>query len=707
MARTAEKITRMPLCEAYVDNMTEYLVCTENISREEARQFAKDQLKYIKIPELKIQDTSKKGFQTIRNISLGNFVQYIQENILTPSGSVYYPTYKRRSIIAILIKEFKLERKAVKKQMFKEAAAGKKAAAKTLKALQNSIKVVLNSILGGYGSPGSILYDKGCYNGVTSSGRLLISYAFLCCEQLLSSNLALFNTEEAINFLIQIRRYTKRDLVLRVMTKYNLRQVEKEEVLDYLNSHVKRYSLTEDLSKNNTFMMLFNTLSLEHLQFIWYHGNLQHICFDNSELFVPKLKECFDVTSINTATIEYSIDNFWNSDMDLMAVSATILADEVDGRELAKIAETDPTIAARLMACTSRLQFMLSGFKDLFEVFIRHDMHFAQAMNRNVMQRENVIISDTDSVIFTVERWGTWFTNQNDVVTRDHYNISAFVVYMLNNAIEDAMAKFAISCGATGEDIAVISMKSEFTYPTFLAFEVKKVYAALLAAQEGLHYKELRTDIKGAMLKGVGSTTAKAFSKDFLVDKVLKTVLTNDISAIDLIQLVIETEDKIRQSLQRGELTYLPNTSVKTEDAYKNADSSTYYYAKAWNEIFGEDYGIIHPPDKPPKITILKPTTQYFEWLEKQNPKICKRFKTFLEKNNDRCPSSILIESRLTELPKELLPLIHTKAMIYNNLSACYLTLASLNIGLGHNDSSGPGKTYTLFGDIYDFGRTT
>ena len=697
MSRTVEQINRIPLCQAYLDNMTEYLVNIKRVPEEVAKVFVKDIISSkTKSPNIKIQDTARKGFHEVRVTKLDQFVRIIADKILTPSGSVYHPTYQKRSIIAVLIKEFKAERKAVKKKQLKAAAEGRKADETILKALQNSIKVTLNSIPGSYGSPGAIFYDKGCYNGITSSGRLLISTGFLCCEQLLAGNISIFDVEEATNLLIQIRRNVSRDSVLRVMTQYNLKWVPRSKVFDYLNEFIKRYQLGGNLANDKNFMALFDSLSNEHLQFIWYHSNMKHICFDNEDKFKPALKQCFDATTINVGGIEFSEDNFWKRNGDIMAIAATVLAKEVNGRELAKIAKTDELVAKRLMSCCDRLELFITSLNDLFNVFMYHDINFQHAMGKNNTQRESVVVSDTDSVIFTVEEWGRWFTDGSDRITHDHYNISAFAVYILNTVNADAMAKFAISCGATGDDVSVIAMKSEYTYPTFMLYEVKKVYAALLAAQEGVHYTELRKDVKGSALKGLGSPQAKKFANDFLIKDVLTPVMEGNVSAVDLIRKVVTCENVIKDSLKKGELEYLPRASVGTADRYKDSDRSVFFYLKAWNYIFGQDYGYIHPPDKPPKVLLLEPTELYFEWLEKNYPKVAMRFRKFIL-DNKKTPASMFIEGRNKSIPVELLPLIDIKAMVYFNLSPCYLTLASLNIGIGHTTE------HMLLGDIYDY----
>ncbi len=51
-----------------------------------------------------------------------------------------------------------------------------------------------------------------------------------------------------------------------------------------------------------------------------------------------------------------------------------------------------------------------------------------------------------------------------------------------------------------------------------MLYDIKKVYAALMAVQEGVVQKSLTPDIKGAAIRGTdASATAKVFIKEFMI----------------------------------------------------------------------------------------------------------------------------------------------------------------------------------------------
>jgi hypothetical protein len=694
--RTSDKITRDPLSTCYVENMVSYLCRTRNISQNEARAFVVDHVqRTVKVPKLRIVNMVAYGKAEIQTITLSNFLRVIQDKIVTPSGSIFKPTYQQQSVVGSKIKKFMKDRKAVKKLQFKAAAEEKFDMASLYKALQNSIKVTLNSLPGGYGFPSSIFYDKGCYNAITSSGRLLISTAFTCCEHFLGGNLPIFSVTEAINLLVVILNKAPSDIAIRgVMEKHNLQWRSAEEVTKYLNDSLKRYSYTSDLFEEPEFIRLLGTFSREKLQFVWYHSNMQHICFDHPDYIKRLIREAFDTSIINTEHINFTTEAYWQMDGNLMIVAAMVLSEELDGASFDDVSK-NPLLAKRLMAVYDNLLRLGNTLEDIFKVFMRHDIIAQKVLTRSQMQRESVVVSDTDSVIYTMHLWSKWFTGQDGSVTIDSYRIATLATYWLTDVTADALAKFVISSGGADEGISLIQMKSEYTYPIFLLFELKKVYAALLAIQEGVMFKKLRPDIKGATIRGVtASPMAKRFISDTMVNDIMQPAIEGNVSARTLIQKVVSFEQHVKKDLLAGGLDFIPLTSVRSASHYTNPTSSVHFNLMAWNAIFGRKYDIMHPPDKLPMVKLLEPSDSYFNWLKVEYPDIHDTFKAFIALHG-KTPTAMFVNPLWHKIPPELMPLINVREIIYFNVSAIYLTLSSMNINIGFSDK------HLMLSDIY------
>ncbi len=697
MSRHTEKIVRTRLSSAYIENMADFLSRTRGIPITEARAFAIRQVAdHLTPPNFHVVETIKPGCVEERTYGLREFLDIIHDKVVTPSGSVFYPTNIVRSIISILVGEFKSERKGIKGKMFKAVAARMGALVRMYDSIQSSIKVVLNSLPGSFGYASSIFYDKGCYNAVTSCGRMLISNSFICCEQFLGGNLVIYDEAEAINHLVLISRMCRKnvDKIASVIHSHDLKSVTRDQVVEYYNKSLKRYSLTGDLSTNKDFTTILASLPDELVQFAWYGSNMHHLVFGNSDKFHAELSELLDKTTVEPFRGEMTREMFFKLDSGILAVATTMLATQVKGRATAEIAENDK-LCRLVSGAYYRLKRYQDSMEDLFDVFIYHDIGFQKIMTRNKTQRECVVVSDTDSVIFTAMAWSEWYTKQSDSLNHDSYCIGALATYWLNLANMDTMAKFAIGVGAVGADIHIIDMKSEFMYPAMLLFDIKKVYASLMASREGVMLDGLVPDLKGAAIRGVGaSPRAREFITEVLVDDVLTPAISGKMNANELIAKVVKFEGTIKRSLQQGGMDFVPIVSVNPVDSYKKPNSSVYFNCLAWNEIFGESYDFINPPNKLPLLKLIPPTEYYFKWLEEHHPETHVRFSQFVEKYG-KVPGGMFLPLSIKRIPKELAPIINTRDIVYFNVSPIYMTLNSLNIGAGFS------KQHVLLNEIY------
>ena len=216
---------------------------------------------------------------------------------------------------------------------------------------------------------------------------------------------------------------------------------------------------------------------------------------------------------------------YYKCNGDIMAIVTTVVSNELKEVNIKDIVEDYPDAAMMCVQVHRNVSEHLSVFNNLFDTFVFHDINFQHALHRSSMQRQAVVVSDTDSVIYTAKDWAVWFTGGEKIV-HGSYNIAALVTYWLSEANADTMGKYIIGIGATGDDIADIKMKNEFLYPSLLLFDIKKVYAGIIKVQEGVFLNEMKADIKGASIRGVSaSMEAKEFTNDLLVNDILKPVI--------------------------------------------------------------------------------------------------------------------------------------------------------------------------------------
>ena len=167
----------------------------------------------------------------------------------------------------------------------------------------------------------------------------------------------------------------------------------------------------------------------------------------------------------------------------------------------------------------------------------------------------------------------------------------------------------------------------------------------------------------------------------------------------------MEFEQRIYNETVNGSLAWCQPLSIKPKEAYAKPLSSNYFYYMAWQEIFAEKYGDILLPSKVVTLPIAKnPPHDYFEMLAKTSPKICKKFEAFITKYG-KSPSKISVAPTVSKIPKELIPLVLIRSIVYDSVSPVRLILKQLGISCGFEDDE---LTFTeIYGDHTILSRTT
>ena len=637
---------------------------------------------------------------------LVTFFERQRDRIMTPNGCVYKSTDEQVGIVPKLVTAKLKERSVHKKAQLKAKAEGNTAIEMQHYYSQTTIKINVNSLPGGMGSKFNVFYDKGNYNSITSLGRSMIGVAYTTGEQVLGGNFAWFSEEELINHItIHLTAGIECDKIKVMMQKFNLHHANRAELMEFYRTTITQYKPGISL---NRVEQLVSTLSQEETDFFWYFQNLRHLMWGNEQVFRPWINRLFDLTQIEI--LEHADPKeLFKIDNDLISIIAMAFHDLFSVEHIGKDGESKklqsydlptarPDLAIKFVSIAKHMQRMMDELQELAGIFIHTKLNVPKIDNKKFTSRNTVVLSDTDSVIFTTKDWVEWFTGDYFKLTTETYKIAGCAVYWLTKAVAHALKKFSIAHGAVGEYISYLEMKNEFMYPTMIIFGIKKTYAGQYKVQEGVVLDKLTTDIKGVQLRGSDvCKTSNQFIEDFLVKDILEKA-TGRLSAADLISSVVTFEHRIRESILRGETEFFKVLSIRMEKDYAVPLSSNYFYLMAWQEIFAPKYGDVLPPTKA-SVAFLHPATeQYYALLESMDYKIAKRARAFLEKYKKH-PASICINPMLEKVPEELIPLIDVRSVIYHNTKALYIILHQLGISLKGDNKTDDLKL--LFSDLY------
>lgn len=691
---TPEKIRRLNLMEEYVNMQTAYICRMTGKPENEVR---------TKIKQIMEQRYKPKRIKLLRSVSYGNvkfveqdlwgFLKWTNDYMLTPSGSVYKPPYQAKSIISQMVVDKLAERKKIKKIQLKAEGAGDEVLAKRCWYQQATIKINCNSLPGGFGSAFNIFYDKPNYNTITSTARCMISRAYTTCEQLLGGNFAWFTIEELKNFiLIQIRNMPPAEQVEQCVRKYKLKVPTKDQLFGFYEETIRQYVPTGSLDEVKH---LINSLSQTEVTFLWYYCNLRHIMWGNEEVFRPYIDHVLDVSNIEVNE-NVTKDDAFKIDDTVTTVTTVAFAELLGNYGIVDICNDHPEYIPKLVAYSKATEKRLHVLDLLMDTFVNTGAEILETHKKPMTWRNTTIVSDTDSVIFTADAWDSWYRKGKMDVTQESYKIASLVIYWLHHAVKFALLRFSVTFGVTGEAVTRLAMKNEFLYPLMLIFDAKKTYVGIQKVKEGVILPTPKADVKGQTLRGSSiCTEALDFSENLMIKDILENVMDGPISGEALIKKVQNFEQEIARSIKDQEQTYLKITSLKYERDYANPESASVIKAwEFWQQVFAEKYGDIHPPTKVKTFEVIHPSKDYYQWLEKESPDIFKKLQKYLV-TKQKLPNHLIVNPVGNVIPKEMIPLVNVRAVIWHNIKPSYNTLNRLNIGVGCE------KQKLLLSDVY------
>jgi len=694
------QIYRKNIFEEYTEMVTEFIRRMTGDDPEKIRKWVQELCRFKYAPKkMRHIKTIKVGTTKLVEDDLYAFIERFRDKIITPSGSVYYSSGQKMSFISQMMADKLAERKKVKKKMLNEKAVGNFIQALFYHYQQANIKINTNALTGGLASPYNIMYDKGSYNGITSSARSMITRVNYIAECLLMGNHCWFHHDELVNHIILNTRIRPSDEEIRAMVKkYNLKVPTHAQLKEFYTTTLRAYLPLVNMDK---IYRLVDALSVEEVTFLWYYCNLVHLMHENdfAKPFIASTMDISNVQPIEGVTPE----DGWKLDPTVVAISAVTYSDALGGYTQKQICEEHHEYLPKFVAYTKFLEAKLHSLDDLFKTFIWTDADIPEVKSKPAMRRGVVVISDTDSTIFTCQSFDVWYkggyVDKLDDVSR---HIAGLCVYWLHHTVAHALYRFSTYFGVDPSQRTRLNMKNEYTYNCLLLYPVKKTYAAICSIQEGVKLVPPQPDVKGGLLRS--SSVPKPclkFVEDLLVDDILKPAMEGKISANYLIKKTADFEREMIRKIRSGSTEFMKVTSLSFEHEYKNPERTPVIVAhRLWEEVFARKYGSIQPPLKVPSIPVNQPGREYFNWLQKTSPDIFNRLTKYLSVKGS-IPNNLIINPVLESIPEEIRPLIDIRGIVHNAMRPTYLTLGTLKISAGNEDVK------LLLSDVYGDNTST
>ena len=689
---------RAQILKTYRAQIATYLARTYNLTPEKVDKISMEICKSCYKPLTAIiEDNRVDGNPEVKAVDLATFFDSHVEDLMSPSGSIYIQHEKRLAHTIEMILDLKADRSRHKKAQFKAEAEGNDTEKMKHYYAQTLIKIKMNSLPGNYGSAYSVFYDKGNYNAITSAGRTLIAYAYAEIEAVLGGNFAFFSQEELMQHIIaHLTRGIDHEKVRKVMKNHDLKWVTGTDLYNFYVDILKTYNTYE-----NFFMIadIISKMSQEEVQYFWYFQNFRHILMDNEQHFKPWFEDLFNIDKVKMDDT-VSPDELFKLDGALVIFCNVAFHKYVDPDDpeiqVYDLPKVRPDLAKKFVCITKYVENKLKDVDDIFDLFIYTPINRTDVYHRKFMRRNSAVISDTDSVIFTVKDWVKWYTGDVYDISDKAYHIACCMIYWIQNAVAHTLYLYSVAHGAKGPYTKTMMMKNEFLYPVMILADVKKHYAGIVTVQEGTILPKASIDIKGVQFKGSDiCKEATKFAEKFIEkDNLLDSYKQGRVNGHELIDKVRRFEQKIHDDIKAGSTVWFKSQSIRPKEEYTKPMSSPWFYYLAWSEIFADKYGEIVVPSKTPCINVMKPTKEYFDWLKTKSPKIAEKFSNFIVKYG-RSPTSFLVNPVGNKVPEELIPLIKIHEIIYHNVRPCHLILKQIGISCGYD------KDRLLFSDVY------
>jgi hypothetical protein len=677
-----------------------HLQIMAGIPYEEAVQFVKQQLS----PggEFPIQDPNavflERDFDTgDREDGVVPMSQYLrtilqEEQIYAPTFTTYHNPKVRLSPLSKFQDDNVKSRGKAKKAMFKaEQEEGKDSFNYNYySGKQTTEKLANNAVSGAMVSEHNPLHNKTGHSSLTSSCRQTSAYGNANNERFLASNRHYWSYDTARNNIVSIIAHTDLAAVERVMTRYNLHYPTAEETFNvvyrsaslYWNSK-PAYAKIRDLIDHLT--------PLQRAAYV-YTGDMYQLKEFNDDFlrtFMGRLIQRVEVPDPTPAeTIKKWPEDFFN-------LAKQLQPEITKGKSMDEIKNGDPVGYGIVAAQTENIANVMWAYADLIRTFWATDNVPASIAMFPHSLRRVVLVSDTDSTIFTTQDWIIWYCKQVKFDTT-YDAVCATMIFLASQSIIHILAKMSANVGIGRDHAFTIEMKNEYKFDVFVLTQLGKHYFAQISCQEGNIKKELKKEIKGVHLKSSNAPKQIVqMAEDMMLDIMNTIMAKGTLQAYKYVKQVADLERSIIASIQKGEFKFLKLSTVKDPQAYKNGEeTSTYKQYGMWNDVFGQKYGRVAPPPyKAIYVSLeLDSKTKTSNWLDKMpDQEIARAMRRWLEENNRDKITSLQLPLPIVSakgIPDEIMSAVDVRKIVQKATAMFYLILETIGFYFNHDDLS-------------------
>lgn len=593
----------------YVEQNSFYLAKMSGKPEPECRQFIIDSIRGKKFPGL--TDPQVNFFERDDNCdrhknqaTLTQYISGVVQNgeILVPTFTTYVPTSVRKSILVEFIDNNVKIRSKAKKEAFVAKAEGKMDLYTMKNNEQDNRKRYNNSMSGAFAAGGSILNNPTAHSTLTSITRTESSLGNASNEKIIAGNRHYRNADVTLANLISITSSIDQEELDGVIRKYGLKYPSVEDVVECIRyssdlywRDIRAFTKIEDY--------ILKLSPVERAGFV-YIGDLYHLRVHNEEFvrrfltdLCRKVKgQTFDDPRAQMKKIDEQVVNY----------AHLVCFDEVKGigKDYSKI--SNEAVSTLLATCLNIIKVIEDHRDFINAIFLTRNIPASTAYIPHMIRR-TVVLSDTDSTMFSIDEWVNWFFG-GIIFTPEAFAMAGSVMFIATQCIAHTLAIFSANMNVEREKLFLIQMKPEFCFPLHCQTSVAKHYFASISMKEGNAYKENEAEIKGVYLKNSAAPQALVKDSQAKMKEIMVRIQAGEkISIVAELKRVANIERKIKESLLNGQVEFYKQSKIKAPEAYaRSAEESPYLHHMFWEQVFLPKYG----PVEAPAYSVIKiPTT--------------------------------------------------------------------------------------------------
>lgn len=596
------------------------------------------------------------------------------KNVIAPTGTTYLHPSVKASLIVGYVDFNKEARSKLKKLAQKYEFEGNEDLTLYYNNGQDNKKRTNNAVSGCFVAEGSVIQNKSGHSTLTSITRTIASLSNASNERILAGNRHYYKPDIVLNNIVSICQNTNYEVLKAAIETYQLKYPSIEETINCVTHSSDLYY--RDTRKTKEIKNFIEKLLPEERAAFVYTGDLYHLRTLNPEFmrrFITDLSARGDTEPVDD--VRKAIHKFDEQVVNFAhQVNISMMAGK--GKDYDKLCDEEAYI---LYNTCKNIDNAIEKYKLFIQAFlltVNHPPNVAQIQN---MIRRAVVLSDTDSTMFSVDDWVSWYFGDlrfND----DSYAVAGSMMYMATQSIAHILACFSANMNTEKQRLFTLAMKPEFVFPVFGQTSVAKHYFTAMLVKEGQVYDKIKMEIKGVHMKD--STVPGNIIKDAATDmrEIIEGVMAGKgLDLASLLKKTIDTEQLLIKSLLSGEVTYFKRIKIKDRAAYKlgaeklkegEADKTNYRHYTCWETCFAPIYGSIPPP---PYSAISVPLnlpskTALLKWLSGlEDRAFAARFSAWLDSNNMARIGQIHLPIEFCQnngIPKELIPVLDVKRIV-------------------------------------------